>query len=92
MNLFARFTSLWTKDQDGQIETLKANLATANDSLADERARADAAERELRPFHEYVAAADALATTAAADAAADRDAAAEAAESGNGANGSSPGQ
>ena len=63
MNLFARFTALWTKDQDGQIETLKANLAAANDALGTERTRADDAERELRPFQEYVAAADAALPT-----------------------------
>ena len=89
MNLFARFTALWTKDQDGQIETLKANLAAANDALDTERERANAAERELRPFQEYVAAADALAAEAAAAAAADRDANAPT-ESGDGADGDAP--
>ena len=86
MNWFARFTKLWAKDKDEENATLKAALAVANDLLETERTRADDAERELRPFQEYVIAAEAHAAAAAADAAAQRDAA-EAAEAGDGSNG-----
>ena len=86
MDLFHRFTSMWTKDQDGQVATLRATLAEANDSIDALRVRAEAAERELRPFQDYVEASDAMAAAAAADAARERDEAAPT-ESGDGAEG-----
>ena len=92
MTLFERFTNIWTKDQDSRIAALTAANAEMHDMLAAERGKRAEAERDLRPFQEYVAAADAIADAAAADAAAIVAAAAEEAESGNGANGSSPGQ
>ena len=94
MTLFERFTNIWTKDQDSRIAALTAANAEMHDMLAGERTKRAEAERDLRPFQEYVAAADALADAAAADAAAivAAAAAAEEAESGNGANGATPGQ
>ena len=86
MTLFERFTNIWTKDQDSRIAALNANLAEANDMLIAERERRVDAERELRPFQEYVEASDAMAAAAAADAARERDEAAPA-ESGDGAEG-----
>ena len=85
MTLFERFTNIWTKDQDNRIATLTSNLAEANDLMNAEREKRGHAERELRPFREYVEASDAMAAAAAADAAADRDAAP--AEAGDGAEG-----
>ena len=79
--LFERFTKLWSKDQDQRIATLTAANAEMHDALAAERmAHADCKEA-LRPFQEYVAAADAHAEQLAAAAAIQRD---EAAEAGDG--------
>ena len=86
MTLFERFTNLWTKDQDTQIATLKAANAEMHDVVNHERERREAAERDLRPFQEYVEASDAMAAAAAADAARERDEAAPT-ESGDGAEG-----
>ena len=74
MTLFERFTNLWTKDQDTRIAALAEANAGMHDVVNTEREKREAAERELRPFKEYVEASDAMAAAAAADAAADRDA------------------
>ena len=73
MTLFERFTTLWSKDQDMQIATKNAANAEMHDLLNTEREKREAAERELRPFQEYVEASDAMATAAAANAARERD-------------------
>jgi hypothetical protein len=89
MTLFERFTNIWTKDQDARIAALTSANAEMHDMLTAEREHCEDAARELRPFQEYVDAADALAASAAADAAAQRDAAAdvEATEAGDGTDG-----
>ena len=81
ITLFERFTNIWSKDQDRQIAALTVANAEMHDALAAEReAHADCKEA-LRPFQEYVAAADAHAEQLAAAAAIQRD---EAAEAGDG--------
>ena len=74
MTLFEEFTNIWTKDQDNRIATLAAANAEMHDVVTAERGKREDAERELRPFRDYVEASHAMAAAAAADAAADRDA------------------
>ena len=75
-NLFQRFTTIYAKDQQMQIDAKTSANAEMHDLLDAERIRREDAEAELRPFREYVDHADAIAAQVAADAAAERDAAA----------------
>ena len=76
MTLFQRFTTIYAKDQQMQIDAKASANAELHDILEAERGLRRDAEAELRPFREYVEHADAIAAQAAADAAAERDAAA----------------
>ena len=75
-NLFARYNTIKEAELNTQATTTKAANAELHDLLEAERGLRRDAEAELRPFHEYVEHADAIAAQAAADAAAARDAAA----------------
>ena len=79
--LFERFTNIWSRDQDQRIAMLTAANAEMHDALAVERMAHMACKEALRPFLEYVDAADAHGEEVSADAAAQRD---EAAEAGDG--------
>ena len=77
MSLFERFTTIYAKDQQMQIDAQTSANAELHDMLEAERGLRRDAEDELRPFRVYVENADAIAARAAADAAAERDAMAQ---------------